>query len=53
MKTLATYKREYSKAKTQKGIQRAMNRAMLNLSHSDQTLFLKWQISEMNKIKSE
>lgn len=48
-KTLATYKREYKAAKTQKGKKSAMNRAMLNLSHSDKQDFAKWQVKEMNK----
>jgi len=49
MKTLATYKAEYKKAKTQKGRQSAMNRAMQNLSHEDQQIFYKWQVETMNK----
>ena len=48
MKTLATYKAEYRKAKTQKGRQSAMNRAMLNLSYDEKQSFVKWQIAEMN-----
>ena len=51
MKTLATYKSEYKKAKTQAGKSSAMNRAMLNLSYSDQQLFVKWQNNEMNNFK--
>ena len=47
MKTLATYKREYQKAKTQKGRSSAMNRAMLNLNYADQQAFMSWQIVEM------
>lgn len=49
MKTLSNYKAEYKKAKTQKGKQSAMNRAMLNLSYDDKREFMKWQVSEMNK----
>ena len=48
MKTLATYKAEYSRAKTQKGRQSAMNRAMLNLSYDNKQSFYKWQVEQMN-----
>ena len=48
MKTLATYKAAYTKAKTQKGRQSAMNRAMLNLSYDDKQAFYKWQVEKMN-----
>jgi hypothetical protein len=48
MKTLAAYKNQYLKAKTQKGKKSAMNSAMLNLNHEDQQAFVKWQVSEMN-----
>lgn len=48
MKTLATYKREYLKAKTHKGKQSAMNRAMLNLDHAEREMFYKWQVATMN-----
>ena len=49
MKTLANYKSEYKKAKTQKGKSSSCNRAMLNLSFEDNVKFLKFQILEMNK----
>jgi hypothetical protein len=49
MKTLATYKREYARAKTQKGTQSAMNKAMLNLYHSDREKFVEWQIKNYLK----
>jgi hypothetical protein len=48
MKTLATYKAEYRKAKTQKGKQSIFNKAMLNLSFDDQQLFVKFQVDNMN-----
>jgi len=48
MKTLATYKREYLKAKTQKGKQSAMNRAMLNLNYEDKKLFMSFQIKTLD-----
>jgi hypothetical protein len=49
MKTLSNYKAAYKKAKTQKGRQSAMNSAMLNLSHSDQQMFIDFQVDQMNK----
>jgi hypothetical protein len=49
MKTLNTYKNQYLKAKTQKGKKIAMNKAMLNLSYSDQQEFIKWQTNQMNQ----
>lgn len=48
MKTLKFYMRIYAKAKTHKGKQSAMNKAMLNLSHFDQQKFITWQIERMN-----
>ena len=51
MKTLARYKTEYRKAKTQKGKQSAVNRAMLNLCFENREAFIKWQINEMYKSK--
>ena len=43
MKTLSYYKSLYKRAKTIKGKASAMNSAMLNLNHSDQQLFIKFQ----------
>ncbi len=47
MKTLSTYKREYNRAKTQKGKQSAFNRAMLNLPYTQREIFYKWQVNKM------
>lgn len=43
MKTLAKYKSDYASRKTSKGKNSVANKAMLNLSHSDKQLFIKWQ----------
>lgn len=49
MKTLSYYKSLYKRAKTHKGKQSAMNSAMLNLSHNDQQLFIKFQVATLLK----
>ena len=49
MKTLAGYISDYKSTKTRKGRRKIFNKAMLNLSYSDQHLFLKQAIQIMNE----
>ncbi len=48
MKNLSYYKSLYKKAKTGKTRSKIMNFVMLNLGHSDQQNFIKWQVNNMN-----
>ena len=43
MKTLSSYKKAYSAAKTRSTLNKVFNSAMINLDYYDQQEFVKWQ----------
>ena len=44
MKKVSYFKSRYKRAKTSKGRTSVMNRAMLNLTYSEQQKFVAWQV---------
>jgi len=49
MKTLSDYKRMYAGVKTRFGKNKAFNSAMLNLTESEQSVFVRWQTERSKK----